>query len=40
MAAVLVWVLIVATVALGIGTVVALVFTLLRLRRQVQGDRK
>ena len=40
MAAVLVWVLIVATVALAIGTLVALVFTLLGLRRHLQGETK
>ncbi|MHA6512611.1 hypothetical protein [Tessaracoccus sp. Z1128] len=38
MAAVLVWVLIVATVALGAGALVALGFTLRGLWRELRGD--
>ncbi|WP_255422085.1 hypothetical protein [Tessaracoccus sp. MC1627] len=38
MAAVLVWVLIVATVALGVGALIALGVTLRGLWRQLRGD--
>lgn len=38
MDAVLVWVLIVASILLAVGAIVALAYTLLGLRRQMRGD--